>query len=296
MNKSTKVNLMLFIVLLIWANSYVLIKVATRELSPVSIAMSRFFIIFPFLFLFPSLYKIKMIKREDLLKILFLSFLNVPGYHLSINKAETLINASTASLIAGLSPVLTGILSMIFLKEKLKTIKIFGLLISFFGVFLLTYGINLGFHLDNFIGAFFSILSVLSWVFSTIISKPLFKKYEPLDVTIWILFLGTFMLIPFIKIDNFKEILNMNSSTFLSILYLGFLSILFGYTFWYKGLKYKEASATSSFIYLNPIIGTISGIIFLNESLSTLSFFGAFLIILGLFMVNPLKMEKEVLD
>lgn len=296
MNKSTKVNLMLFIVLLIWANSYVLIKVATRELSPVSIAISRFFIIFPFLFLFPSLYKIKMIKREDLLKILFLSFLNVPGYHLSINKAETLINASTASLIAGLNPVLTGILSIIFLKEKFKTTKIFGLLISFLGVFLLTYGISYGFHLNNFIGAFFSLLSVLSWVFSTIISKPLFKKYDPLDTTIWIIFLGTFMLIPFARIDNFKEILNMNNLTFLSILYLGFLSILFGYTFWYKGLKYKEASTTSSFIYLNPIIGTISGIIFLNERLSTLSLFGAILIILGLFVINPLKMEKGVLD
>lgn len=296
MNRSTKVNLMLFIVLLIWANSYVLIKVATRELSPVSIAISRFFIIFPFLFLFPSLYKIKMIKRKDILKILFLSFLNVPGYHLSINKAETLINASTASLIAGLNPVLTGILSMIFLKEKLKTIKIVGLFFSFFGVFVLTYGISLGFQLNNFIGVFFSLISVLSWVFSTIISKQLFKKYEPLSLTIWILFLGTFMLIPFVKIDNFVEILNMNSLTFLSILYLGFLSILFGYTFWYKALKYKEASIASSFIYLNPIIGTISGIIFLNEKLSYISFIGAFLIIIGLFMVNPLKMEKGELD
>lgn len=293
MKKSLKVNLMLFIVLLIWANSYVLIKVATRELSPVSIAISRFFIIFPFLFLFPSLYKIKNIKREDLLKILLLAFLNVPGYHLSINKAETLINASTASLIAGLNPVLTAILSIIFLKEKFKTIKVFGLLTSFSGVFILTYGLSYGFHLNNFIGAFFSLMSILSWVISTIISKPLFKKYEPLDVTIWIIFIGTFMIIPFIRINNIIEILNMNSLTFLSIFYLGFLSILFGYTFWYKGLKYKEASTTSSFIYLNPIIGTISGMVFLKEKLSPLSLFGAILIILGLFMVNPLKMEKE---
>jgi len=294
MKKSLKVNLMLFIVLLIWANSYVLIKIATRELSPASIAISRFFIIFPFLFLFPSLYKIKNIKKVDLLKILFLAFLNVPGYHLSINKAETLINASTASLIAGLNPVLTGVLSIIFLKERFRTIKIFGLFVSFSGVFLLTYGLSYGFHLNNFIGAFFSFLSVLSWVISTIISKPLFKKYDPLDTTIWIIFIGTFMLVPFIKIDNIIEILNMNTLTFLSILYLGFLSILFGYTFWYKGLKYKDASTTSSFIYLNPIIGTISGMVFLKEKLSTLSLLGAFLIILGLFMVNPLKMEKEI--
>lgn len=60
------------------------------------------------------------------------------------------------------------------------------------------------------------------------------------------------MLLPFLKPSNINEILNMSNLTLISILYLGFLSILFGYIFWYKGLKYKEASTASSFIYLNP--------------------------------------------
>ncbi|MCX8095565.1 MAG: DMT family transporter [Caldisericia bacterium] len=291
MKKVVFINLMLFIVLIIWANSYVMIKIATRELSPLSLAASRFFIIFPFLFCFPSLYKIKIIKKEDIIKIILLSFLNVPGYHLSINKAETLINASTASLISGLNPVLTTFLSSIFLKEKISIKKGFGLFISFVGVIFLTYGISYGFKIESFLGAFFSLLSVLSWVTSTILSKPLFKKYDPLDTTIWIIFIGTIMLFPFIRTSNIKELLNINHLTLISIFYLGFLSILFGYIFWYKGLKYKEASTASSFIYLNPIIGTISGIVFLKEKLSNLSLIGGIFIILGLFLVNPLRIE-----
>lgn len=296
MKRSFLINFLLFVVLLIWANSYVMIKIATRELSPLSLAASRFLIIFPFLFLFPSLYKIKYLKKEDIFKILILSFLNVPGYHLSINKAETLINASTASLISGLNPVLTTFLSSIFLRERVTFKKGFGLIVSFLGVILLTYGISYGFKIENFVGAFFSFLSVSSWVASTIISKPLFKKYDPLDTTIWIIFIGTFMLIPFLRVSNMKEILNINGLTLISILYLGFLAILFGYIFWYKGLKYKEASTASSFIYLNPILGTISGIVFLKEKLSTLSLIGGVFIILGLFLVNPLKMENEKKD
>ncbi|MDI6860685.1 MAG: DMT family transporter [Caldisericia bacterium] len=293
MKRSFSINLSLFIVLLIWANSYVMIKIATKELTPLSIVASRFLIIFPFLFLFPSLYKIKNLKKEDILKILILSFLNVPGYHLSINKAETLINASTASLISGLNPILTTFFSSIFLKEKVTFKKGFGLFISFSGVIILTYGISYGFKIENFVGAFFSLLSVLSWVTSTIISKPLFKKYDPLDTTIWIIFIGTLMIFPFIRESNITEILNMSKITLFAIFYLGFLAILFGYIFWYKGLKYKEASVASSFIYLNPIIGTISGLVFLKEKLSTLSLIGGLFIILGLFLVNPLKMEKD---
>jgi drug/metabolite transporter (DMT)-like permease len=74
------------------------------------------------------------------------------------------------------------------------------------------------------------------------------------------------------------------------------LAILFGYIFWYKGLKYKEASTVSSFIYLNPIIGTVSGIFFLKEKLSFLSLIGGFFIILGLFLINPFQMENEKKD
>lgn len=293
MKRYFSVNLSLFVVLLIWANSYVMIKIATKELSPLSIALARFLIIFPFLFLFPSLYKIKKIEKGDILKIVILAFLNVPGYHLSINKAETLINASTASLISGLNPILTTFFSSVFLKERITFKKGFGLLISFLGVIFLTYGISYGFKIENFVGAFFSLLSVLSWVSSTIISKPLFKKYDPLDTTIWIIFIGTLMLIPFIRETNIVEILNVSKITLFAIIYLGFLAILFGYIFWYKGLKYKEASVASSFIYLNPIIGTISGIVFLKEKLSILSLIGGIFIIIGLFLVNPLKMEKD---
>ncbi len=296
MRKSLIINLLLFLVLLIWANSYVMIKIAIKELSPLSLAASRFLIIFPFLFFFPSLYRIKKLKKEDFLKILILAFLNVPGYHLSINKAETLINASTASLISGLNPVLTGFLSSIFLKEKVNIKKFSGLIISFIGVSLLTYGISGGFKIENFVGAFFSLLSVLSWVTSTIIIKPLFKKYNPLDTTIWVIFIGTIFLLPFLRKSNINEILNMSSLTVYSIMYLGFLAILFGYIFWYKGLKYKEASTVSSFIYLNPIIGTISGVVFLKEKLSFLSTLGGIFIIFGLFLVNPLKMESERKD
>lgn len=104
------------------------------------------------------------------------------------------------------------------------------------------------------------------------------------------------MLIPFLRVSNIKEILNISGLTIISVLYLGFLAILFGYIFWYKGLKYKKASTASSFIYLNPILGTISGIVFLKERLSNISLIGGVFIILGLFLVNPLKMESEKKD
>jgi drug/metabolite transporter (DMT)-like permease len=291
-SQAVKVNLSLFLLFLIWANSYTLIKLAGKDLPPSSIAFLRFFIIFPFLFFFPSLYRIRTVERKDLIKIILVAILTVPAYHLFLNNAETILNASVAAITAGFSPLLTSILSVIFLKEKLG-IKIYaGLIISLLGVTVLTYGISGRFEVNNSIGVLLSLSAVSSWAIATVISKPLFEKYRPLDVTIWSIFIGTLFLIPFVRKDIINQVFNMHFSSIFAIFYLGFLSILWGYTVWYRALEQKKASSTAAFIYLNPIVGGASGVVFLGERLHTIMIIGGITIILGLIFVNPLKIES----
>ena len=291
-SQALKTNLSLLLLFLVWPNSYTLIKVAGKDLSPSSIAFLRFLIIFPFLFLFPSLYRIRTVERKDLIKIILISMLTVPAYHLFLNSAETILNASVAALIAGFSPLLTSTLSVIFLKEKLGIKSYIGFVISLLGVAILTYGISGKFEVNNSIGVILSLSAVSSWAIATIISKSLFEKYRPLDVTIWSIFSGTIFLIPFIRKDIVNQVINMHFASIFAILYLGFLAILWGYTVWYKALEQKKVSSTAAFIYLNPVIGGASGVVFLGERLNLLMIIGGITIILGLIFANPLKMES----
>jgi drug/metabolite transporter (DMT)-like permease len=293
LRKSLIVNASLVGLFFIWANAYTLIKIAGKDLSPISIAMARFFIVFPFLFFFPSIYKISKVAKRDIMKIILIGILIVPSYHLFLNNAETMINASVAALIAGFSPVLTGVFSALFLKEKIRSKRVFGFIISVFGVLLLTYGISQKFEIRNSLGVLLSLCSVTSWALSTVLSKSLYEKYKPLDVTIWAIFIGTLLLLPFVRMKNIQEIINMSLNSLLAIIYLGFLCILLGYAVWFKALEFKEASSTGAFVYLNPIIGSLSGVVFLHETINSVMFFGGIVIILGLFFVNPLRMQKN---
>lgn len=289
------VNLSLFLLFLVWANSYTFIKVAERQLEPIALVIARFFIIFPFLFLFKDFYSglKKITSITDFLKIFFVGLLIVPSYHIFLNTAETMINASVAALVAGFSPVITGILSSIILKEKLDNKRILGLFISLAGVITLTYGISHKFEIKNSLGVILSLSAVTSWALATVTSKSLYKKFKPIEVNTLGLFFGTLALIPFIKNRYMEQILSSNTQTIISVLYLGVLCILIGYAVWFKALEYKEASTTATFIYLNPIIGSLSGVIFLKEPMNITMVIGGIVIILGLFFVNPLKMEKK---
>ncbi len=293
--KSIIVNTSLFLLFLVWANSYTFIKIAQRQLTPLELVLARFFIVFPFLFLFKELYTgLKKINSLGIfLKILLIGILIVPSYHLALNTAETMINASVAALIAGFSPIITSILSTIILKEKLEPKRILGLIISFIGVITLTYGISNSFKIENILGVFLSLLAVTSWALATVISKSTYKHFKPIEVNTFGLFFGTILLIPFVNINHIQKLFSINKTTVLAILYLGILSILIGYTVWFKALEYKEASTTATFIYLNPIIGSLSGVIFLKETLNTIMLIGGMLIVFGLVFVNPLRLERK---
>jgi O-acetylserine/cysteine efflux transporter len=85
----------------------------------------------------------------------------------------------------------------------------------------------------------------------------------------------------------------MSMPSLLAMMYLGFLCILLGYGMWFKALESKEASSTGAFVYLNPIIGSLSGVFLLHERLTSLMLAGGIVIILGLFFVNPLLMQRK---
>lgn len=287
--KAALVNLSLVGLFLVWANAFTFVRIATRSLTPANLAILRFALVWPFLFLFPGLYRLRKLERRDWPRLLLVSFLMVVGYHLALNAAETRVTASVAALTAGFAPILTGVLSALFLHERLPGRRVVGLVVSLTGLVVLVLGINGRIELTSLLGAFLAFLAPLCWSLSTVLSKPLVTRYRGLDVTVWGLFLGTLFLLPWLRPASLvSQVMTMPFIAWASVAYLAYLSILLGYPVWFKALETKKASETGMFVYLNPLIGTASGVLFLHESLTPLMMLGAAGILAGLVIANPL--------
>jgi drug/metabolite transporter (DMT)-like permease len=286
----TLVNLSLIGLFLIWSNTFTFIRIATRSLSAANLAILRFAMVWPFLFLFPSLYRLRRLARGDWPRLLFISFLMVAGYHLALNAAEARVTASVAALTAGFAPILTGIFSAVILHEMLPRRRVAGLVVSLAGLAVLVVGINGRIELTSLLGVSLAFLAPLCWSLSTVLGKPLVARYRGLDVTIWGLFLGTLFLLPWLRPASLAaQVATMPGIAWVSVGYLAYLSILLGYPVWFRALETKKASETGMFIYLNPLIGTASGVLFLHESLTPLMMLGAAGVLAGLVVANPLS-------
>jgi drug/metabolite transporter (DMT)-like permease len=287
--KATLVNLSLIGLFLVWSNAFTFVRIATRSLTPANLAILRFALVWPFLFLFPGLYRLRKLESRDWPRLLLVSFLMVAGYHLALNAAETRVTASVAALTAGFSPILTGVFSAVMLRERLPGRRVAGLIVSLAGLVVLVLGINGHIELTSLLGVGLAFLAPLCWSLSTVLSKPMVAKYRGLDVTVWGLFLGTLFLLPWLRPASLvSQVTTMPFIAWASVAYLAYLSILLGYPVWFKALETKKASETGMFIYLNPLIGTASGVLFLHESLTPLMMLGAAGILAGLVIANPL--------
>lgn len=295
MKNTSLIYLSLLLVTGIWGGSFSAIKHLLNVFSPTELIVARFLpaaIIFAIIALLFYFKEVINILRNDFLKILTVGILGIPAYHFSLNYGETTISAGLASLIIGLNPSLTFILSVILLKENIRWTKLLGLLISFAGLYILVrYGSGEALSYSYLLAVFITILSPVCWALYTTISKPLTMKYSPIAVGAVSTTLGTIPSLIFVTSDLAEKMINMKIEYILSLGFLSLLATVLGTIVWMSGVKRISATRVSSFVYFVPLSAVIIGIVFLRESLNVALVMGGILIMSGVWITNK-KSDK----
>ena len=225
----------------------------------------------------------------DLFKVSFIG--STLQYGLTYNGLN-IIDASSAVLLVQLE-VPFGILIAFFLLKEIPSIKnIVGLVIAFFGVFILTGAPNLE-------GKYFGVLLVLSgaftWSLGAVMAKPLSKKIGAFALMTWLCVFSGPMLILISAIFNgnpIQYILSANFYSWLTLIYLGFFMQPVAYGAWYYVLRKYPVNKVMPVLLLLPMTGLITSIFLLGENPPKQVFLGGTIIVLGVGMILFGKRNK----
>ena len=208
-----------------------------------------------------------------------------------------IIDASSAILLVQLE-VPFGIIIAYFLLKEIPTIKnIVGLLIAFFGVFILTGAPNLE---GKYIGVLLTISGAFTWALGAVMAKPLSKKIGAFALMTWLcVFSGPMLLLVSLIFDGnpMKYILYANLNSWLTVIFLGFFMQPIGYAAWYYVLKKYPVNKVMPVLLILPVTGLITSIFLLGEDPPTQVFLGGLVIIFGVAMIlftRPNKKNEEV--
>ena len=226
----------------------------------------------------------------DLFKVSFIG--NTLQYGLTYNGLN-IIDASSAVLLVQLE-VPFGILIAFFLLKEIPSIKnIIGLIIAFFGVFILTGAPNLE---GKYFGVLLTLSGAFTWSLGAVMAKPLSKKIGAFALMTWLcVFSGPMLILISAIFDGnpIQYILSANFYSWLTVIYLGFFMQPIAYGAWYYVLSNYPVNKVMPVLLLLPITGLITAIFLLGEEPPKQVFLGGVIIVFGVGMILFGKSKKK---
>jgi drug/metabolite transporter (DMT)-like permease len=280
---------MLAFCLISWASSYIAIKVAVSSMQPHHVAVLRFAVASIVLAFFLPKAKPTMPAAGDIVKLFAYGASGIAVYSVLLCAAERAVGAGTASFIIGIAPIFTAVLASLWLKEKLSKRAWIGLAIAFAGAGLMSVGKSSGLMLSlEVVGLL--VAAMLSGL-SLTVQKSLLNRISPLACTIYGVWAGTILLLPFLP-EALQAASHAPMVAVWSVVYLGVVPAAIGYIFWAFVLAHTPAGRAAAFLYLVPAVAALQSAAMLGEIPTSWEVAGSVVIMLAVLGASPNVSEK----
>lgn len=228
------------------------------------------------------------IDKRDYIRFFIAAIFGIAINMLLFFKGLQLTTPIHASVIATISPILVLIMSAFFLKEKVTSLKILGVIFGFTGAIILTvYGKSLR-AADNVpLGNALVMVNAISYSIYIVLIKRLTDKYHPLTFIKWLFLFGLIMVLPF----GYSEVMEIDFQTFTPFVTFEVLFVIIGATFGTYllnplALRHLKASTVTIFIYIQPVVAGVVSIMMGSDYLGTVKIIATCLIFLGVYLVT----------
>lgn len=295
MNKTIHGHIAAFLTILIWGTTFISTKVLLISFKPVEILFIRFMIgYFALWCVCPRRLKVRRSKQEWYFAAAGLC--GVTLYYLFENIALTYTLASNVGVIISIAPFFTVIFSCLFLHDRRPNIRFFaGFLIALAGIFLISFGGEKNLQL-NPVGDLLAVIAAMIWAaFSTITKKISGFGYNTIQTTRRTFFYGLIFMVPALLLMDFHIELQQFASlkNVLNLLFLGFGASALCFVTWNLAVKILGSVKTSVYIYMVPVITAVTSALILHEKLTRTIVLGIVLTLIGLFLSEDRKTEKN---
>ena len=271
-----------------WGITWLFLKINVTQM-PILWGLSLRFIIAGIIFWFIYFLKKDKVKFNPQIQsiyIVYTLFNYTFCYYLTYWGAQY-IYSNLGSILYSLSPITIAIMAHFFIPDdKLNKNKIMSMMIGFIGTILLLYDGNSFGGEKVFLGISAILLAIVIGSWPTIYIKKQGIKVDPIHLNAVGLSIAGLIILLMALIFDRSSFFQISSNNILTLLFLAIPGTVVTWGIYIWLLNHLPASQLSYVAFFPPIIAIISGWLFLNETLSLISLFGATLIILGGFLIN----------
>lgn len=281
--------LLLFCVTL-WGSNFVFGSMLVKEFPPLFLADVRLLFTSMFLIIYAWLTKkfVKITARELGLLVL-LGLIGTLANQTAYFNGLLTTDATTASLILSLSPIVTAVLASLFLKEQFTLRMKIGSGLALLGTFFVV-GIGAGLSISK--GVFLIVIAMVTFSSSMIIIRKLTQTVQPFIATVYSTTVGTLFLTPaaLLTIEPGAQISHEVWAWAMLILTAILMQGICGIV-WNQQLKVVGTGKAAIFLNLQPFVAMLVGFLLLGSQVTSIQVGGSLLIVVGVIVASVQKKQ-----
>lgn len=274
----------LLVLSLIWGSSFILIKRGLVGLTAIQVGSFR--IIFAALFLLIFGFKsLKKISARQWKFVAITSFFGTftPAFLFAI--AETEVDSSIVAILNSLTPLNTLVLGILIFGIQFQKRQVLGVFIGLIGCLLLVLSGASAHPGQNYYYVVLVVIATLCYAINVNLIKKYLHDLNSVSITT-----GNFtvLLLPALIILSTTDIsqrinIEVSQHSIFFVMILGVLGTGIANILFFKLIQISSPVFATSVTYLIPIVAFFWGLLD-NEMLTPIQFFGAFIILIGVYL------------
>jgi drug/metabolite transporter (DMT)-like permease len=202
--------------------------------------------------------------------------------------------ATDASVLMALDPLITSVGAAIFLREHIAPRRWMGFLLGLTGAVLMAEVWRPDFRLPALTANAWILLSFLCEAAYSLMGKPMLERAGLFKVLALALLAGTAVNL---LVDGGPAVLAasaMPPRAWLVLAYLSLICTLAGYSLWFAVIREAEVNVAALTVFIQPVVGAAVAMAWLGESLRWGQLWGSLVIVAGLVVGLPRPSHRNL--
>ncbi|HEY7748678.1 MAG TPA: DMT family transporter [Aestuariivirgaceae bacterium] len=284
----------LLLAVVMWGLVPVALRYLVKDMRPETILFLRLFPAGLFAVLILLAVGMKPMARQDWQRLVLAALLGNCGYQILAHFGIETVPASWTGIIFSLEPLFVALFAVALAREQLTAQLVTGMAIALAGVGILSLGSassvvsNVG-----LMGLMLVFLSTMGWGIYTVLIRPLAIRYGSFEISCLTLAVSGLFMALFIRPGIDSEIAELSMPQWGAMGFLVIFGTLFAVILWNYGITRIESSAAGMFLYVQPAVAGLGGVLLLSETVTWPLIAGGAIVLAGVAISQWKQVQLE---
>lgn len=200
-----------------------------------------------------------------------------------ISYAIGFLNSTMSAMINASTPLFTMVIASLWLRQKMETQKLAGLVVGIAGLVVLIGWIPIEFNRQTIIAVLCSLLASISYGLGNVYSRIYLSQSQPAQTATGQLSMAALIALPLL-VPSFSTVV-IEPGIALAIAMLAIVCTALAYTIYFRLIASAGSGNTAVVSLLVPVFSILWGAIFLDETVTPVMILGLAMILLSLGMI-----------